>query len=516
MIKKTMLINGTERRVVAAPGATLHEALRRQMFLTGVKAGCRAGACGACAVIVDGAAVKSCQTLVRDLKEGAEVETIEGLGDAGGLHPLQAAWVARGAPGGGLRAPGLILAAKALLDKDPAPSREAMEEALRAVAGGGAGEPALSEAAGAALDGARLLRGEATLAELWQDARGERYQAGAELADAAAVAAVTGAQDFGQDLWLRMPEGALYVAPVPAGAAAAAPFSVDAAEAARLPGVLRVITAGDVPGSNRLGGSRRILEDRAAEGPGGAVAAVLAFSPAPAREAARLVKVRGGGGGAGGAAGGPGGGAAQAAQGAPGAGAPVADSVEAAARRFEQAVRKCAKEIRDKYVNPPRTTDFAILFVPTEGLYAEILRRPGLFEQLAREMKVTCVGPANLAAFLNSLQMGFRTLAIEKRSSEAWELLGAVKAEFGRFGDALDKTRKKLEEAAGAIDQAGARSRAIEKRLRAVESPVLPGGGAPGAERPVLPGGVAPGAGGGADDAIDAGGAGAVAAEGEG
>lgn len=144
--------------------------------------------------------------------------------------------------------------------------------------------------------------------------------------------------------------------------------------------------------------------------------------------------------------------------------------VESAAKAFEASLKKCARDIRDKYINPPVTTDFALMFVPTEGLYAEILRNTGLFELLQREYRITVVGPGNLAAFLSSLQMGFRTLAIERRSSEVWELLGAVKTEFGHFGDILEKTRKKLNEAANVIDKAGVRSRAIERRLRQVEA----------------------------------------------
>jgi DNA recombination protein RmuC len=139
-------------------------------------------------------------------------------------------------------------------------------------------------------------------------------------------------------------------------------------------------------------------------------------------------------------------------------------------QKFENSVRLCAREIHDKYIQPPQTTDFAIMFVPTEGLYAEILRRTGLFESLRRDYKITVTGPANLAAFLSSLQMGFRTLAIEKRSSEVWKLLSQVKTEFTNFGDILDKTRKKLSEAANVIDSAGVRSRAIERRLRDVEN----------------------------------------------
>ncbi|MDR2805145.1 MAG: DNA recombination protein RmuC [Dysgonamonadaceae bacterium] len=143
--------------------------------------------------------------------------------------------------------------------------------------------------------------------------------------------------------------------------------------------------------------------------------------------------------------------------------------METIIRQFENSVKKNAKDIRDKYINPPVTTDFAIMFVPTEGLYAEILRRTGLFEVLQRDFKITVVGPTNLVAFLSSLQMGFKTLAIEKRSSEVWEILGAVKNQFGAFGDVLEKTKKKLQQAAGVIDLAGIRSRAIERKLRTVQ-----------------------------------------------
>jgi DNA recombination protein RmuC len=143
--------------------------------------------------------------------------------------------------------------------------------------------------------------------------------------------------------------------------------------------------------------------------------------------------------------------------------------IEDAIKQFEYSVKKNAKDIKDKYLNPPTTTDFAIMFVPTEGLYAEILRRTGLFELLQREYRVTVVGPANLVAFLSSLQMGFRTLAIEKRSSEVWQILGAVKTQFGTFGGILEKTKKKLQEAANVIDDASVKSRVIERKLKAVQ-----------------------------------------------
>ncbi len=143
--------------------------------------------------------------------------------------------------------------------------------------------------------------------------------------------------------------------------------------------------------------------------------------------------------------------------------------VEESSRQLERAIREMAKNIRDKYLAPPATTDFGIMFLPTEGLYAEVLRRTGLFELLQREYKVVITGPTTLAALLNSLQMGFKTLAIEKRSSEVWSLLGAVKTEFASFGAVLVKTKKKLDEASNTIDAAATRTRVIERKLRTVQ-----------------------------------------------
>ncbi len=140
-----------------------------------------------------------------------------------------------------------------------------------------------------------------------------------------------------------------------------------------------------------------------------------------------------------------------------------------ARKQLDRSVREMAKTIRDKYLDPPHTTDFGVMFLPTEGLYAEVLRLPGLFEVLQRDFKVMVAGPTTLAALLNSLQMGFRTLAIEKRSAEVWNLLGAVRTEFSKFGVILDKTRKKLVEAGNHIDLAATRTRAIERKLRDVQ-----------------------------------------------
>ncbi len=143
--------------------------------------------------------------------------------------------------------------------------------------------------------------------------------------------------------------------------------------------------------------------------------------------------------------------------------------IEIARRKLYTAVRGFAKDIRDKYLNPPITTDFGLMFLPFEGLFAEVIRDPALFEQIRREYQVIIVGPTTLAALLNSLQMGFRTLAIEKRSGEVWKILSAVKAEFGKFGAVLEKTQKKLQEASNVIDAAHTRSRQIERKLNKVQ-----------------------------------------------
>ena len=144
-------------------------------------------------------------------------------------------------------------------------------------------------------------------------------------------------------------------------------------------------------------------------------------------------------------------------------------AVEAATAALDQGIRMEARKISEKYICPPTTTDFAILFLPTEGLFAEVLRRPGLSEALQRQHRVVVSGPTTLTALLTSLQMGFRTLAIEERSSEVWKVLGAVKAEFGKFGETLDKVQKKLIEASNTIESAQRRSRAVARKLRPAE-----------------------------------------------
>ncbi|HAJ99134.1 MAG TPA: DNA recombination protein RmuC, partial [Bacteroidales bacterium] len=147
------------------------------------------------------------------------------------------------------------------------------------------------------------------------------------------------------------------------------------------------------------------------------------------------------------------------------------DVIDHASKELERTIKQMAGDIHNKYIDPPHTTDFAIMFLPFEGIYAEVVRRASLLEQLQRDYKVIVTGPTTLAAILNSLQMGFRTLAIQKRSSEVWRILGAVKKEFENFGGILEKAQKNLQTASNQIDDViGKRTRAIQKKLKGVES----------------------------------------------
>jgi len=146
-----------------------------------------------------------------------------------------------------------------------------------------------------------------------------------------------------------------------------------------------------------------------------------------------------------------------------------ATAVQQAQSALIRSIQDSAKDVSTKYLNPPLTTDFAILFLPTEGLYAEALRHPGRVERLQREQRIVVAGPTTLAALLNSLRIGFRTLAIEQRSSEVWKVLGAVKHEFGKFGDVLEKVKRQLETAGRTIEETGVRTRAMERKLRSAE-----------------------------------------------
>lgn len=146
------------------------------------------------------------------------------------------------------------------------------------------------------------------------------------------------------------------------------------------------------------------------------------------------------------------------------------EALDRASRQLESAIKFCAKTLSEKYIAPPCTTDFGILFLATEGLYAEAMRRPGLSEYIQRDYRVVLAGPSTLSALLNSLQMGFRTLAIQQRSSEVWEVLGAVKSEFGKYADVLAKIKKKLNDAQSTVEKAESRTRVIQRKLRDVEA----------------------------------------------
>lgn len=145
------------------------------------------------------------------------------------------------------------------------------------------------------------------------------------------------------------------------------------------------------------------------------------------------------------------------------------DAVQAATDGLARTIRVAAKDIHDKYVNPPRTTDFGVMFLATEGLYAEVLRQPALVEDLQQRFRVVVAGPTTLAALLSSLRIGFQTMAIEQRASEVWQVLGAVKTEFGKFGDVLSKVKRQLDTASRTIEKTGVRTRAMERKLRSVE-----------------------------------------------
>ncbi len=155
-----------------------------------------------------------------------------------------------------------------------------------------------------------------------------------------------------------------------------------------------------------------------------------------------------------------------------------AEAVEKSTAALVRTIRMAAGDISDKYIEPPHTTDFAIMFLPTEGLYAEVIRQPGMLEELQQKYRVTVAGPTNLSAILNSLRMGFRTLAIEKRSSEVWEVLSAVKVEFGKFGNVLAKVKRQLQTASNTIEKTQTRTRAMKRKLQDVEA--LPSNEAPG------------------------------------
>lgn len=303
MIKKTLIINGVERNIVADPDESLLNVLRNQLFLTGVKSGCGGeGECGACTVIWDGKAVRSCNYKMERIPDGAKIITIEGVGTKECLHPLQLSWMIHGAAQCGFCTPGFIVSAKALLDQNLNPTREEVREWFQV-------NRNLCRCTGykplvdAVMDAARMLRGEVTKEELWPKLKDGTSLMGSGMPRPSAVAKVTGTWDFGADSGLKMPEDTLHIKLVQAKVSHANILSIDTSEAEKVPGVFKVITYKDVPGTNRINGlafpankgsgkERPILNDKKIFQYGDALAMVLAYSPKIAEEAAQKVKVQ--------------------------------------------------------------------------------------------------------------------------------------------------------------------------------------------------------------------------------
>ena len=302
MLKKTLFINGDEKRVVVDPEATLASVLRKQMFLTGTKVGCSKGECGACTVILDGKAAKSCIVKMKSVPDDAKIITIEGVGTRGNLHPLQLAWIVHGTEQCGFCTPGFIVSAKALLDQNNNPTKSEVESWFRSngnICGCTGYEPLVD----AVMDAAGLIRGDMTKDELWLKLKDGANKSATGQLPPTAVDKVTGALDFGADLGLKLPKGTLHIKLVQPQVSHANIVSVDISEASEMVGVYKVITAKDIPGTNRISETaassnkgdwreKPILNDKKILRPGDAVAMVLAFTPEIAEEAARKVKVK--------------------------------------------------------------------------------------------------------------------------------------------------------------------------------------------------------------------------------
>lgn len=303
MIKRNVIINGTNKIVVADPEDSLADVLRGQMGLTGTKVGCGSGQCGSCSVIVDGKLVKSCLTKMKKLSDGTSVTTIEGMGSPSNLHPLQLAWMVHGGAQCGFCSPGFLVSAKALLDENPSPSREQARDwfqknrnACRCT-----GYKPLIDAV---MDAAKVMRGEMTRASLEFKLPPDGRIWGTAYPRPTAVAKVTGTTDYGADLICKMPAGTLHLALVQAKVSHAKILSIDTSEAAKMPGVEKVITHKDVKGKNRITGlitfptnkgdgwDRPILCDEKVFQFGDAIAIVAADTEANARAAADKVKVQ--------------------------------------------------------------------------------------------------------------------------------------------------------------------------------------------------------------------------------
>ena len=301
MITKTLKVNGLIRKLTVDPEETLVNVLRAQMSLTGTKIGCYCGECGACTVLWDGKAVRSCNYTMERIPDGAEIITIEGIGSRENLHPLQLSWMIHGGAQCGYCTPGFIVSAKALLDSNVSPTREEVREWFQK-------NRNLCRCTGyiplvdAVMDAARVLRGEIAMEELWPKIPDGASIIGSSLPRPSAIAKVTGTCDFGADAGLKLPEDALHIKLVQAKVSHANIISIDTSEAERVPGVYKVITYKDVPGTNRINGlafpqnkgsgkERPILNDKKVFQFGDALAMVLAYSPKIAEDAASKVKV---------------------------------------------------------------------------------------------------------------------------------------------------------------------------------------------------------------------------------
>lgn len=301
MLKKTLIINGIERTVIASSEVTLAEVLRRQMHLTGTKVGCGKGECGACSVIMDGKVVRSCIVRMKRVPDEAEIITIEGVGTEDNLHPLQLAWMIHGAAQCGFCTPGFIVSAKALLDQNVDPTRDEVRDWFqknRNICRCTGYKPLVD----AVMDAAKLIRGEVTKEDLWFKLPEGASLLGTKAIRPSALAKVTGNWEFGADLGLKLPEETLHIKLVQAKVSHANILSIDTSDAEKMPGVYKIITYKDVPGTNRINGlafptnkgdglERPILNDKKVFQFGDAIAMVLADTPSQAEAAAAKVKV---------------------------------------------------------------------------------------------------------------------------------------------------------------------------------------------------------------------------------
>lgn len=301
MEKKNLILNGIKRTVIDEPEALLSDVLRKQMLLTGTKVGCGKGECGACSVILNGKVVRSCITKMKRVPDESQIITIEGVGDEKNLHPLQLSWMAHGAAQCGFCTPGFIVSAKALLDENNNPTREEVRnwfQKNRNVCRCTGYKPIVD----AVMDAAKLMRGEIKKEDLWYKMPEGGSLLGSEAVRPSAMAKVTGTWDFGADLGLKLPAGTLHIKLVQAKVSHANIISIDTSEAEKMPGVYKVITYKDVPGTNRINGlafpsnkgdglDRPILNDKKIFQFGDAIAMVLAYDPYQAEQAAARVKV---------------------------------------------------------------------------------------------------------------------------------------------------------------------------------------------------------------------------------